>query len=81
MLLGDAPTGTHREDLTFRGELDVLHASSAALFDAMHEILVDADFETSMNVLTHAIPIKDEDLLMKVAKAEWKQRKKRPKAA
>jgi hypothetical protein len=81
MLLGDGATTTSvassgKESAEFHGELDVLHATSAALFDAMREILVDADFETSMNMLTHSIPIMDENLLMRVAKAEWKLRKK-----
>ncbi|KAK5115466.1 hypothetical protein LTR62_001125 [Meristemomyces frigidus] len=75
MLLGDAPLGV----LTpFGGaDLDVLHATSAALIDATREILVEADFETVMKVLTSFIPIKDEDLLMRIARTEWKMRKKR----
>jgi hypothetical protein len=55
----------------------VLHATSAALIDATRDILLDSDFENAMKVLTSWIPVKDEDLLMKVANAEWKQRKKR----
>lgn len=54
------------------GGLDVLHATSAALTQALRDVLRDADFENAMKVLTSWIPIKDEDLLMKVAKAEWK---------
>jgi hypothetical protein len=80
MLLGDVPTPPQPGDCDFHGELDTLHASSAALFDAMREIILDADFETAMNMLTHSIPIKDEDLLMRVAKAEWRQQKKKSKA-
>ncbi|KAK4556061.1 hypothetical protein LTR86_006757 [Recurvomyces mirabilis] len=75
MLLGDAPLGVATP---FGGaDLDVLHATSAALIDATREILVDADFENTMKVLTSFIPIKDEDLLMRVARTEWKMRKKR----
>jgi len=62
---------------TYRSDLDVLHATSAALIDATREILLDSDFENAMKVLTSWIPIKDEDLLMRVAKAEYKMRKKR----
>lgn len=90
MLLGDEPV-THsprkspragekvKED--FGGaDLDVLHAASAALVDATRDIILDSDFENAMKVLTSWIPVKDEDLLMRVAKAEYKAKKKRTKA-
>lgn len=58
--------------------LDVLHATSAALIQALREVLLDSDFENAMKALTAWIPVKDEDLLMKVTRAEWKtQLKKR----
>ena len=79
MLLGDASHSTTSSS-NFSGDLDVLHATSAALIDATREILLDSDFENAMKVLTSWIPIKDEDLLMKVAKAEYKMRKKRANA-
>ena len=66
------------EDTSYYGGLDVLHATSAALIDGTREILLDSDFENAMKVLTSWIPIKDEELLMRVAKAEWKlHRRKR----
>lgn len=52
--------------------LDILHATSAALIQALREVLIDSDFENAMKALTSFIPIKDEELLMKVTKAEWK---------
>ncbi|PHH59928.1 hypothetical protein CDD81_2359 [Ophiocordyceps australis] len=52
--------------------LDVLHATAAALMQALREVLLDADFENAMKALTSWISIKDEELLMKVTKAEWK---------
>lgn len=58
-------------------DLDVLHATSAALIDASRDILIDADFENVMKVLTSWVPIQDEDLFMRVVKAEWKERKRR----
>lgn len=61
------------------GGLDVLHATSAALIQALREVLLDSDFENAMKGLTAWIPIKDEDLLMKVAKAEWKAHQNRKK--
>lgn len=56
------------------GGLDILHATSAALIQALREVLLDSDFENAMKALTSWIAIKDEDLLMKVTKAEWKTR-------
>lgn len=53
--------------------LDVLHATSAALIDALREVLLDSDFENAMKALTSWISIKDEEMLMKVTRAEWKQ--------
>jgi hypothetical protein len=39
---------------------------------ALRDVLMDSDFENTMKALTSWIPIKDEDLLMKVVRAEWK---------
>jgi len=76
MLLGD--TATASEGNEFGGaDLDVLHAASAALIDATREIILDSDFENVMKVLTSFIPIKDEDLLMRVTKTEYRLRKRR----
>lgn len=52
--------------------LDVLHATSAALIDGMREIILESDFENSMKVLTSWVPIKDVEMFMRVAKAEYK---------
>ncbi|KAF2088677.1 RabGAP/TBC [Saccharata proteae CBS 121410] len=80
MLLGDASNCNPDSPKSFGGDLDPLHATSAALIDATRDILLDSDFEVAMKTLTSWVPVKDEDLLMRVAKAEWKQRKKRAKA-
>jgi hypothetical protein len=79
MLLGDSdPSLSPTKDRPFAGGLDVLHATSAALIDGTREILLDSDFENAMKVLTSWIPVKDEELLMRVTKAEWKlHRRKR----
>ncbi|KAH6882068.1 hypothetical protein J4E91_008248 [Alternaria rosae] len=79
MLLGDK-SHSNSPNSKFGGDMDVLHATSAALIDATREILLDSDFENAMKVLTSWIPIKDEELLMRVAKAEYKMRKKRANA-
>ena len=85
MLLGDADVVTtlstfseaDKKSLSFNGGLDVLHATSAALIDGTREILLDSDFENAMKVLTSWIPIRDEELLMRVTKAEWKMHRRK----
>jgi hypothetical protein len=78
MLLGDTdPSIAPTKDRPFAGGLDILHATSAALIDGTREILLDSDFENAMKVLTSWIPVKDEELLMKVTKAEWKLHRRR----
>ncbi|KAI4741158.1 RabGAP/TBC [Aureobasidium sp. EXF-12298] len=78
MLLGDAdfpgnPPPTRESKSTFDGaDLSVLHATSAALVDATKSLIVEGDFENAMKVLTSWVPVRDEDMLMRVAKAEWK---------
>lgn len=62
---GDAGSG-------FGKGLDVLHATSAALIDGMRDIILESDFENAMKVLTSWVPIKDVELFMRVARAEWK---------
>lgn len=57
---------------SFGKGLDVLHATSAALIDGMRDIILESDFENAMKVLTSWVPIKDVELFMRVAKAEWK---------
>lgn len=92
MLLGDAEEpnapprtpnkGASPEEGTgmFGKGLDVLHASSAALIDGMREIVLDSDFENGMKVLTSWVPIKDVELFMRVAKAEWKVHRRKKSA-
>jgi hypothetical protein len=78
MLLGDPdPSAPQNKDRPFGGGIDVLHATSAALIDGTREILLDSDFENAMKVLTSWIPVKDEELLMKVTRAEWKLKRGR----
>ena len=78
MLLGDSgetQPSSPSSPTSFGTTLDVLHATSAALIDGMRVILLESDFENAMKVLTSWIPIKDEDLFLRVAKAEWKMHK------
>jgi len=81
MLLGDsdclpAPNATSPSS-TFGTTLDVLHATSAALIDGTRNILLESDFENAMKVLTSWVPIQDEDIFMRVAKAEWKMHRRK----
>ena len=80
MLLGDAEGPTTRSapqtmanssSSSFGQSLDVLHATSAALIDGMRDIIMESDFENTMKVLTSWVPIRDVELFMRVAKAEW----------
>ncbi|OAX81697.1 hypothetical protein ACJ72_03954 [Emergomyces africanus] len=56
----------------FGKSLDVLHATSAALIDGMRDIILESDFENAMKVLTSWVPIKDVEIFMRVARAEYK---------
>lgn len=60
--------------------LDILHAAAAAIVHALAEVLLDSDFENAMKALTSWVPIKDEELLMKITRAEWKLRQGKKKA-
>ncbi|KAF6798214.1 tbc domain protein [Colletotrichum musicola] len=81
LLLGDSCSDTPAAKpsdfpATMTG-IDILHATSAALIHALREVLMDSDFENAMKALTSWIPVKDEDILMKVTRAEWKSRLKK----
>jgi len=89
MLLGEAdlaPPSTSTSTSSTSGptntkdHLDILHATSAALMDALQEVLLDSDFENAMKALTSWIPVKDEEMLMKVTRAEWKRHQGKRKA-
>ncbi|KAL8925571.1 MAG: hypothetical protein Q9208_003462 [Pyrenodesmia sp. 3 TL-2023] len=74
---GKSPADGETAAPPYNGTLDVLHAVSAALIDGTREILLDSDFENAMKVLTSWIPVRDEELLMRVAKAEWKMHRRK----
>ena len=38
----------------------------------MRDIILESDFENAMKVLTSWVPIKDIEMFMRVARAEWK---------
>lgn len=74
MLLGDPDPGSKSH---FDGTLDVLHATGAAILDGLKNIILKSDFEDAMKNLTSFIPVKDEDVLMRMVKSEWKMRKRK----
>ncbi|WYZ37447.1 hypothetical protein EsH8_II_000953 [Colletotrichum jinshuiense] len=78
LLLGENPSDSSKEpdSPTIMNGIDILHSTSAALIHALREVLLDSDFENAMKALTSWIPVKDEDILMKVTRAEWKARRK-----
>lgn len=77
ILLGDPDPRAGGKAGEFAGTLDVIHATSAAILDGMQGILLKADFEEAMKSLTSFIPVKDEDLLMKVVKGEYRKGRRR----
>ncbi|KAK2041163.1 TBC domain-containing protein [Colletotrichum somersetense] len=79
LLLGENPSDSPNvpDSPTTMNGIDILHATSAALIHALREVLLDSDFENAMKALTSWIPVKDENILMKVARAEWKSRQKK----
>ncbi|OKL63159.1 hypothetical protein UA08_01161 [Talaromyces atroroseus] len=96
MLLGDAEPSSSKSNVntkhtskshseqtssSFGQELNVLHATSAALIDGMRDIVLESDFENAMKVLTSWVPIKDIELFMRVARAEYKVHHHRKRSA
>ncbi|CAK7203351.1 hypothetical protein SEUCBS139899_006084 [Sporothrix eucalyptigena] len=72
MITANAPA-----PIASKANLAILHATSTALIDGLQEVLLDADFENAMKAVTSWVPIKDDELLMKVVHAEWKRHQKR----
>lgn len=67
--------GDEQKVAPFQG-LEIIHATSLGLMDALKERLLDSDFENVMKALTSWIPVQDEDHLMKTVRAELKAHKK-----
>lgn len=80
MLLGDSPpeptdanpVSEKSTVISSRG-LELLHATSTAIILALNDHIVDAEFENAMKALTSFVPVKNDDLLMKVVRGEYKQ--------
>ncbi|KAI4599229.1 hypothetical protein KJ359_002188 [Pestalotiopsis sp. 9143b] len=81
MLLGASPPDPPASDppntkqatrISSKG-LETIHATSTAIILALSEHIVDSEFENAMKALTSFVPVKNDDLLMKVVHAEYKQ--------
>lgn len=53
-------------------DFDVLHAIGSALIDALAPSILEAEFEGAMALLTAHVPVGRADLLMEVARGEWR---------
>jgi hypothetical protein len=77
ILLGSSPpedpaaSSDKAQPISSKG-LEILHATSVAITLALQHHLIDAEFENAMKALTSWVPIKDEDLLMRVVSSEYK---------
>ena len=86
MLLGDLPaaeqgpsSGKSVAKAAASDGLEILHATSTAIILALRDHMIDSEFENAMKAVTSWIPIKNEELLMKVIRAEYKQHQSRMK--
>lgn len=68
----DAPSTKQATRISSKG-LETIHATSTAIILALSEHIVDSEFENAMKALTSFVPVKNDDLLMKVVHAEYKQ--------
>ncbi|KAI0025708.1 rab-GTPase-TBC domain-containing protein [Xylariomycetidae sp. FL0641] len=59
--------------------LEVLHATSLAIIDALHENLMDSDFENAMKALTSWVPVKDEQKFLDIVQLEYRKHQGRQK--
>ncbi|KAF7540551.1 hypothetical protein G7054_g1282 [Neopestalotiopsis clavispora] len=81
MLLGASPPDPPAPEATNSKQavqisskgLETIHATSTAIILALSEHIVDSEFENAMKALTSFVPVKNDDLLMKVVHTEYKQ--------
>ncbi len=50
----------------------ILHSVALALIEGMSDLLIDADFEFAMNLLTSPLPIQDDDQLLAALQKQLK---------
>ncbi|KAH8677466.1 rab-GTPase-TBC domain-containing protein [Xylariales sp. PMI_506] len=91
MLLGGSPPapvnsnpiepGKGPASLVSSKGLEVLHASSTSLLLALSEHIVGSDFENAMKALTSFVPIKNDELFMKIVRAEYKHQQSKMRKA
>lgn len=90
MLLGDSPPDPPNPEASAGKQvpqhvsskgLEILHATSTAIILALSEHIVDSEFENAMKALTSFVPVKNDDLLMKIVQAEHKHHPSKMKKA
>lgn len=59
--------------------LEILHAASLAIIDALRPSLLDSDFENAMKSLTSWVPIKDEQGFMDLVQLEYRRHQSKQK--
>ncbi|KAG5519830.1 hypothetical protein PMAC_000103 [Pneumocystis sp. 'macacae'] len=59
-----------------KDKFEILHLTSMAIIFGMKDMLMKADFETAMKLLTSRIHVIDNDALMKLIESGWKSIKK-----
>ncbi|KAI1388804.1 TBC domain-containing protein [Hypoxylon trugodes] len=74
-----SPTKATFEEPSSKG-LEILHATSLAIIDALRPTLLDSDFENAMKSLTSWVPIKDEQGFMNLVHLEYRRHHNKQKA-
>ncbi|KTW31762.1 uncharacterized protein T551_01023 [Pneumocystis jirovecii RU7] len=59
-----------------KNKFEILHLTAMAIIFGMKDMLMKADFETAMKLLTSRIHVIDNDALMMLIESEWKSMKK-----
>ncbi|KAI5863383.1 rab-GTPase-TBC domain-containing protein [Durotheca rogersii] len=88
LLLGSSPDlgggsassqGDSAEQPSSKG-LEILHATSLAIIDALRDSLLDSDFENAMKSLTSWVPIKDDQGFMDLVELEYRRHQGKQKS-
>ena len=65
--------GKKEQRYGFHGQLDILHAAGCAIVDGTRERFLNSDFENVMKTLTSWVPVQDEEIFIRVVRAEWRR--------
>lgn len=73
----NSPGDKKEERYGFHGQLDILHAAGCAIIDGTRERFLNSDFENVMKTLTSWVPVQDEEIFIRVVRAEWRRHGRR----